>query len=124
MGLGGVAMAQSNASGVIFGNAGEAAGATVHVENVHTGQSREITVDDAGRYRATSLPVGTYTVTLKRAGQVIGSRDNVQVRVGSGTDVSFDNSALKTDASRCDRSGSGSAGYRCFFSRLAHHADG
>jgi hypothetical protein len=98
MGLGGVAMAQSNASGVIFGNAGEAAGATVHVENVHTGQSREITVDDAGRYRATSLPVGTYTVTLKRGGQVIGSRDNVQVRVGSGSDVSFDSRSLKTDA--------------------------
>lgn len=74
MSLGGVAMAQSNASGVIFGNAGDAAGATVHVENVNTGQSRDITVDGAGRYRASSLPVGTYTVTLKRGDQVIGSR--------------------------------------------------
>ncbi len=98
MSLGGVAMAQSNASGVIFGNAGDAAGATVHVENVNTGQSRDITVDGAGRYRASSLPVGTYTVTLKRGDQVIGSHDNVQVRVGSGTDVSFDTGASEAGA--------------------------
>jgi hypothetical protein len=90
LGLSGVAMAQSNASGVIFGSAGNASGTVVHLENVNTGQSRDITVESNGRYRATSLPVGTYTVTLKRDGQVVGSRENVQVRVGSGTDVSFD----------------------------------
>ena len=90
LGLGGVAMAQSNASGVIFGSAGNASGTVVHLENVNTGLSRDITVESNGRYRATSLPVGTYTVTLKRDGQVVGSRENVQVRVGSGTDVSFD----------------------------------
>jgi len=98
LGLGGVAMAQSNASGVIFGNAGNAPGATVHLENVNTGQSRDITVEANGRYRATSLPVGTYTVTLKRDGQVVGSRENVQVRVGSGTDVSFDTAASEGGA--------------------------
>ncbi|WP_426700016.1 TonB-dependent receptor [Rhodanobacter sp. Col0626] len=90
LGLGGVAMAQSNASGVIFGNAGNAAGATVHLENTNTGQIRDIGVESSGRYRATSLPVGTYTVTLRRDGQVVGTRENVQVRLGSGTDVSFD----------------------------------
>ena len=90
LGLSGVAMAQSNASGVIFGSAGNASGTVVHLENVNTGLSRDITVESNGRYRATSLPVGTYTVTLKRDGQVVGSRENVQVRVGSGTDVSFD----------------------------------
>ncbi|WP_162253085.1 TonB-dependent receptor [Rhodanobacter sp. Soil772] len=91
-------MAQSNASGVIFGNAGDVPGATVHLQNVNTGQSRDITVEANGRYRATSLPVGTYTVTLKRDGQVVGSRENVQVRVGSGTDVSFDAAASEGSA--------------------------
>jgi len=84
----GTAMAQSNASGVIFGNTGEA-GATVHLENVDTGQSRDITADANGRYRATSLPVGTYTVTLQSNGATTATRENVQVRLGSGTDVSF-----------------------------------
>ena len=96
--FGGIALAQSNASGVIFGNASDAAGATVHLENVNTGQTRDISVDQSGRYRASSLPVGSYKVTLMKDGQVVQSRDNVQVRLGSGTDVSFD-AATATTAS-------------------------
>ena len=83
------AMAQSNASGVIFGRADAAPGTTVHIENIDTGLSRDVTVDADGRYRATTLPVGRYRVTLQRDGQNVGTRDNVQVNVGSGTDVSF-----------------------------------
>ncbi|KRE97654.1 hypothetical protein ASG87_15505 [Frateuria sp. Soil773] len=89
MSLGGVAMAQSNASGVIFGTAGQAAGATVHLENLNTGLSRDIAVDQSGRYRASSLPIGNYKVTLVKDGQVVETRDNVQVRLGTGVDVSF-----------------------------------
>jgi hypothetical protein len=85
----GAVMAQSNASGVIFGQAEPTAGSTVHLVNVDTGMVRDIAVDSAGRYRASSLPVGRYTVTLQRDGQAVSSRENVQVSVGTGVDVSF-----------------------------------
>jgi hypothetical protein len=85
----GAAFAQSNASGVIFGRAEAAAGTTVLLENLDTGLTRDIQVAQDGRYRASSLPVGRYRVSLRRDGNVVDRRDNVQVNVGSGTDVSF-----------------------------------
>lgn len=88
LGLSNAALAQSNSAGTIFGTAA-AAGGTVHLENKNTGQVRDITVDQRGRYRASSLPVGIYKVTLLRDGQAVETRDNVQVNVGSGVDVSF-----------------------------------
>ena len=89
MSLAGTAMAQSNASGVIFGRVDASRGNTIHLENIDTGQSRDITVDSAGRYRASSLPVGRYKVSLVKDGQTVESRDNVLVAVGTGSDVSF-----------------------------------
>jgi hypothetical protein len=83
------AFAQSNASGVIFGRAHAAANTQVRVENIDTGLVREIAVDAEGRYRAASLPVGRYKVTLLRDGAAVGTRDNVSVNIGSGSDVSF-----------------------------------
>ncbi|MFC5742300.1 TonB-dependent receptor [Dyella tabacisoli] len=82
------AMAQSNASGAIFGRVTEP-GSHVKIQNLDTGFSRDISVEADGRYRAGSLPVGRYKVTLQKNGNAIESRDNVQVNVGSGTDVSF-----------------------------------
>jgi hypothetical protein len=87
MSLGGVAMAQSNATGTIFGSAGTP-GSTVHVVNTDTGFSRDIQVDQSGRYRASSLPVGNYKVTLVQNGQEVSSR-NVTLQVGGGVDASF-----------------------------------
>jgi hypothetical protein len=84
----GIAFAQSNSSGVIFGDAATP-GAVIHIENPNTGLTRDITTDSQGRYRATSLPVGTYTVTLQQNGQTVETRNNVQVRIGTGTNVSF-----------------------------------
>jgi hypothetical protein len=83
------ALAQSNASGVIFGRAAPAPGTTVHLENLDTGLSRDIALDNEGRYRASSVPVGRYKVTLLRDGQTVETRDNVQVAVGTGAEVSF-----------------------------------
>ncbi|HEV7775257.1 MAG TPA: TonB-dependent receptor, partial [Luteibacter sp.] len=86
----GVAMAQSNASGSIFGQTGAAtAGTTVLVENSGTGFAREVPVDSNGRYRLSSLPVGTYKVTLKRDGEVVSTQDNVGISIGGGREVSF-----------------------------------
>ncbi|HVK51385.1 MAG TPA: TonB-dependent receptor [Pseudoxanthomonas sp.] len=82
------AHAQSNASGTIFGNAGQA-GAVVLVENTQTGQVRHISTDENGGYRASSLPVGTYKVTVQREGQTVATRENISVRLGAGSEVSF-----------------------------------
>jgi hypothetical protein len=84
----GVVLAQSNASGSIFGQTGSA-GATVVVESKDTGFTREVPVDRDGRYRLSSLPVGNYTVTLKRDGQVVSTQENVAVAIGGGREVSF-----------------------------------
>jgi hypothetical protein len=84
--VGGNALAQSNASGVIFGRT--APGATIHVQNKDTGQNRDLTVGTDGRYRATALPIGNYKVSLEQDGKVVDTRDNVSVAIG-GTEVSF-----------------------------------
>ncbi|HEY4090215.1 MAG TPA: TonB-dependent receptor [Luteibacter sp.] len=81
--------AQSNASGVVFGRVSVEQGNTVHLQNVDTGLVRDITVDAEGRYRASSLPVGRYNVSVMRDGATVATRENVSVQVGSGTDVSF-----------------------------------
>jgi hypothetical protein len=87
LGASGMAFAQSNATGTIFGQA--TPGATVLVSNPATGFAREIPVDSNGRYRVTALPVGSYTVTLQQDGQAVSTRENVGVRVGGGTEASF-----------------------------------
>ncbi|HEY9130332.1 MAG TPA: TonB-dependent receptor [Dyella sp.] len=83
----GTAIAQSNATGSIFGTA--EAGDTVHIESIGTGLKRDITVDSSGRYRAASLPIGTYKVSLVKNGSTVSSRDNVQTQISQGTEVSF-----------------------------------
>ncbi len=79
------ALAQST-TGSLFGQA--KAGETVTVKS-SSGVTRQAAVGADGRYSLGSLPVGTYTVTLQRDGQVVDSRSNVSINVGSGTDVSF-----------------------------------
>ncbi|MEO8998043.1 MAG: TonB-dependent receptor [Rhodanobacter sp.] len=79
------AVAQST-TGSIYGQA--QAGETVLIKST-SGVSRQVIVDSTGRYTASSLPLGDYTVTLQRNGQAVDSRSNVTLRVGSGTEVSF-----------------------------------
>ena len=90
MGLMGAALAQSNATGTIFGNT--SAAGTVHVENIGTGFTRDFPVDSTGRYRATSLPIGKYKVTLMQGDKEVAARE-VTLQVGSGVDVSFASAA-------------------------------
>jgi outer membrane receptor protein involved in Fe transport len=63
-------------------------GTTISIES-DTGFTREVPVDERGRYQIVQLPLGTYTVTLKRAGQVVDARQGVVLTVNSNTDVSF-----------------------------------
>jgi len=87
MGITGFAFAQST-TGTIFGQAPAASGETVTVSG-STGITREVPVDSSGRYLISNLPLGTYTVTLKKDGAVVDSRNNVNILVGAGTAVSF-----------------------------------
>ncbi|MBA8680398.1 TonB-dependent receptor [Stenotrophomonas tumulicola] len=83
----GAAAAQST-TGSLYGNAPAAAGTTVVVQS-DTGLTRSASVDANGRYNLGSLPVGRYSISLQRDGQVVERRENVQLRVGVGTEVSF-----------------------------------
>ncbi|MBB3225701.1 hypothetical protein FHW69_000291 [Luteibacter sp. Sphag1AF] len=87
--IAGVAHAQSNSSGVLFGRTSGEAGTVVHLQNKDTGFSRDVPVDADGRYRISSVPVGRYDVSVLRDGQVLQTRENVSVVLGTGTDVSF-----------------------------------
>lgn len=89
----GTAHAQSNASGMIFGRVAAARGAVVHLENRDTGLKRDIAIDADGRYRATSLPIGRYAVSLVRDGATVTTRDDLAVQIGTGTEVSFNEQA-------------------------------
>ncbi|WP_313252342.1 TonB-dependent receptor [Stenotrophomonas sp.] len=86
--IAGGAYAQST-TGSIQGSIPVEAGTatTVHVAN-NSGFNRTIAADSNGRYTINALPVGVYTVTVKRGDQVIGTRQ-VQVIVGSSVDGSF-----------------------------------
>lgn len=67
--------------GSIFGDT--TSNATVTIENVDTGVSREMTSDAEGRFTFSQLAPGRYRVTSG------GSTKEVQVRVGTGSSVSF-----------------------------------
>ena len=82
------AMAQSNASGNIFGQVDMPSGASIVVENKETGLKRTALPEAGGRYQLTALPVGRYSVRLIRDGKVANSSD-VEVRVGQGVNASF-----------------------------------
>jgi len=95
----GAAMAQSNVTGSIFGQVNPQQGNTVTISNPDTGFARSITVDANGRYRFSSLPPGSYKVTLENNGAVVSQRDNVSVTISGGSEVSFGSAASATEAS-------------------------
>jgi len=100
MGASGGVYAQAT-SGTIAGQVPAAAGETVSVTS-DAGLTRDVPVDADGRYRIGNLPLGSYTVTLKRDGAVVDSRKNVQIKVGGSTDVSFAGAASAANAQALD----------------------
>jgi outer membrane receptor for ferrienterochelin and colicin len=75
-------------TGTIYGQAPTVAGETIRIES-STGQSREVAVGADGRYTLPQLPIGQYKVSLVKDGAVVDSRENVNVVVGRGIDISF-----------------------------------
>ncbi|WP_291190866.1 TonB-dependent receptor [Frateuria sp.] len=89
MGLGVTGLAYGQATtGSIFGSAPVAAGETVMVQAAN-GSTREVAVGADGRYSISSLPVGRYTVSLRKDGQTLATQENVTVSPGGGTSVPF-----------------------------------
>ena len=82
------AMAQSNATGNIYGNVAPGSDVQVVIENAATGLRRAITPDAQGRYRATALPPGTYTVTQMR-GQTAAGSMTVDVSISQSAAADF-----------------------------------
>jgi hypothetical protein len=94
--LAGMAMAQSNSTGNITGDA--KAGDTVLIFNPDTGMKREIEMHKDGRYRVRSLPTGNYQVTIKHADGSIGETHGASLRVGSTAFIAADPAPAATPA--------------------------
>lgn len=88
-GINTTALAQTSATGTIFGHADVAAGTTIAITNKETGNRRTLTPDSTGRFSATSLPTGNYKVELLLNGKVAKTTDDVEVRIGQGSEVAF-----------------------------------
>lgn len=82
------AMAQSNATGNIYGRVDSPAGASINLLNTDTGLKRTVSVDSTGRYTVTALPTGHYKVELVRNGAVAGTNE-VDLVIGQGVEASF-----------------------------------
>ncbi len=91
-----VTMAQST-TGTLVGQVADGTGNTVLIQSA-SGISREVAVDARGRYVASQLPLGSYTVSLQQDGKTVDSRDNVTLHVGGATNVSFSAPAVTATA--------------------------
>ncbi len=85
--------AQSNATGIVFGQV--EAGSTVTFTNLDSGAKRSITVDSTGRYNVPSMTTGRYKVDAVKGSAVVGSRE-VEVKLGQGVEASFASASLGT----------------------------
>ena len=89
VGISTTANAQTSATGSIYGQVDVAAGTTITIVNKETGARRNLTPDKGGRYSATSLAIGTYNVQLVVNGKVTKTTENIEVRIGQGSEVDF-----------------------------------
>jgi outer membrane receptor protein involved in Fe transport len=88
IGMSSTVLAQSNATGNIFGQVSASAGSSVVVESIDTGVRRTLTPDATGRFQANSLPTGKYKVQLVRNNAVVTTQE-VEVLIGQGSEASF-----------------------------------
>ena len=89
------AMAQSESGSsaveglIVDSNAQTIPGATVMVRNTETGYTRNIVTDERGRFIASVMPVGTYSVEIKVIGFSPARRENIQLSVGNTETINF-----------------------------------
>jgi hypothetical protein len=78
-------------SGRITDNTGAViAGATVQIQNVETGLSRNAQSDASGRYEVRNLPPGSYTVTAQQSGFKTEVRSGITLSVASEAVVNLE----------------------------------
>ena len=87
--------AQSNAAGSVFGKVASGAGDSVVLKSNDTNQTRTSAVDANGSFRVTSLPIGSYTVTLQKGGATVGT-STVEVLAGQGVEAAFVTAGVQT----------------------------
>jgi hypothetical protein len=85
-----VAFAQDDGS--ISGTVRDATGAgieaaTVHVKNLETGIVRNLQADEAGRFNAPSLPVGSYEVAVEKSGFRSAVKSGIVLVVGAHQEI-------------------------------------
>ncbi|MCH8618301.1 TonB-dependent receptor [Undibacterium sp. TS12] len=88
VGINPVAMAQSNTTGTISGKVAVKANTSISIVGVDNGVKRSITPDASGTFRATSVPVGNYKVSLLEGANVVGTQD-LEVRIGQDSEATF-----------------------------------
>jgi len=91
----GSALAQSTV-GDIYGSATPSE--SIQIQNLGSGATRTVTVGEDGRYRASSLPVGSYRINVQQNGQTVSTRD-INVVAGQSAQVNFNAPAATADAS-------------------------
>jgi hypothetical protein len=82
------AMAQSNATGVVYGTVTPGADTKVVIENTATGLRRVITPDAQGRFRVGALPPGSYSVTQMQGTTAVATQQ-AEVSIGQGASINF-----------------------------------
>ena len=95
-------LAQSNATGVIFGRVDATPGAAINIRNLDTNLQRKVTPEANGRYQATALPVGKYKVDLLQGDKVVNSTE-VEVTLGQGVEATFGSAIQKVEVSAVRR---------------------
>src|SRR5262245_33591359 len=84
------AQSDGSISGAVADSTGGAvAGATVRIKNAETGAERTLSTDESGRFSASSLAVGSYGITVEKAGFQPISRTGVGLAVGQHEELTF-----------------------------------
>jgi hypothetical protein len=81
-------MAQSNASGTVYGRVAPGTATSVVLKNLDTNQTRTVQIDASGAFQATALAVGPYRATLQ-GGSAAGQVATMDVVAGQGADAVF-----------------------------------
>jgi iron complex outermembrane recepter protein len=75
-------------SGTVVDQAGKPiAGASVEIRNESTGATREVTCDESGKFAATDLPPGSYSIVVSAPGFALAKRSGGEVGAGATLDV-------------------------------------